>query len=35
MEAAIGDRKVTCDFARLMEGTGELSCPDFGDAMIA
>jgi isocitrate dehydrogenase len=35
MEAAIGDKKVTYDFARLMEGADELSCSDFGDAMIA
>ncbi len=35
MEAAIGDKKVTYDFARLMEGAEELSCSDFGDAMIA
>jgi isocitrate dehydrogenase len=35
MEAAIGDKKVTYDFARLMEGADELSCSEFGDAMIA
>ena len=35
MEAAIGDRQVTYDFARLMEGADELSCSEFGDAMIA
>ena len=35
MEAAICDKKVTYDFARLMEGADELSCSDFGDAMIA
>ena len=35
MEAAIGDKKVTYDFARLMDGADELSCSDFGDAMIA
>ncbi len=34
MEAAIGDKKVTYDFARLMEGADELSCSEFGDAMI-
>ena len=34
MEAAIGDKKVTYDFARLMEGADELSCSAFGDAMI-
>ncbi|WP_415035063.1 NADP-dependent isocitrate dehydrogenase [Azonexus sp.] len=35
MEAAIGDKKVTYDFARLMEGAEELSCSEFGAAMIA
>ena len=35
MEAAIGDRQVTYDFARLMEDADELSCSEFGDAMIA
>ena len=35
MEAAIGARQVTYDFARLMEDADELSCSEFGDAMIA
>ncbi|HJW03439.1 MAG TPA: NADP-dependent isocitrate dehydrogenase [Azospira sp.] len=35
MEAAIGDKVVTYDFARLMEGAQEVSCSAFGDAMIA
>ena len=35
MEAAITDKQVTYDFARLMEGAEELSCSAFGDAMIA
>jgi isocitrate dehydrogenase len=35
MEAAIGDKQVTYDFARLMEGADELSCSEFGDAMIS
>ncbi len=35
MEAAIGDKVVTYDFARLMEGAEEVSCSAFGDAMIA
>ena len=35
MEAAIGDKVVTYDFARLMEGSTEVSCSAFGDAMIA
>jgi len=34
MEAAIGDKVVTYDFARLMEGAKEVSCSAFGDAMI-
>ncbi|MDD3353933.1 NADP-dependent isocitrate dehydrogenase [Zoogloea sp.] len=34
MEAAIGDKVVTYDFARLMEGATEVSCSAFGDAMI-
>jgi len=35
MEAAIGDKQVTYDFARLLAGAEELSCSEFGDAMIA
>lgn len=35
MEKAIGDKQVTYDFARLMEGANEVSCSAFGDAMIA
>ena len=35
MEAAIADKQVTFDFARLMEGANEVSCSEFGDAMIA
>jgi len=35
MEAAIADKQVTYDFARLMEGATEVSCSGFGDAMIA
>ena len=35
MEAAIGDKVVTYDFARQMEGAQEVSCSAFGDAMIA
>ena len=34
MEAAIGDKVVTYDFACLMEGATEVSCSEFGDAMI-
>ena len=35
MEAAIADKQVTYDFARLMEGANEVSCSAFGDAMVA
>ncbi|AOF83324.1 isocitrate dehydrogenase, NADP-dependent [Methyloversatilis sp. RAC08] len=35
MERAIGDRQVTYDFARLMDGANEVSCSEFGRAMIA
>ncbi|EEG09430.1 NADP-dependent isocitrate dehydrogenase [Pseudogulbenkiania ferrooxidans] len=35
MEAAIADKIVTYDFARLMDGATEVSCSAFGDAMIA
>jgi isocitrate dehydrogenase len=34
MEAAIVDKQVTYDFARLMEGANEVSCSAFGRAMI-
>ncbi len=34
MEAAICGKVVTYDFARLMEGAEEVSCSEFGDAMI-
>jgi isocitrate dehydrogenase len=34
MEKAIGDRIVTYDFARLMEGAKKVSCSGFGQAMI-
>lgn len=34
MEAAIGDKIVTYDFARLMDGATEVSCSDFGKAMV-
>jgi len=35
MEAAIADKQVTYDFARLMDGATEVSCSAFGKAMIA
>ena len=34
IEAAIRDRQVTYDFARLVEGATEVSCSAFGQAMI-
>jgi isocitrate dehydrogenase len=34
MEAAISDKQVTYDFARLMEGANEVSTSAFGQAMI-
>jgi isocitrate dehydrogenase len=34
MEAAIHDKIVTYDFARLMAGATQVSCSGFGDAMI-
>jgi isocitrate dehydrogenase len=33
MEEAISDKVVTYDFARLMQGAKQLSCPGFGQAM--
>jgi isocitrate dehydrogenase len=35
MDTAIGRKKVTYDFARLMEGSTEVKCSEFGDALIA
>ncbi|MBI5157333.1 MAG: NADP-dependent isocitrate dehydrogenase [Acidimicrobiia bacterium] len=35
LEAAIGDRVVTYDFARMMEGAKEVKTSEFGDAVIA
>ncbi len=34
MDAAIGQKTVTYDFARLMQDAKEVSCSGFGDAMI-
>ena len=34
MEKSITQRKVTYDFARLMEGATQMSCSGFGDVMI-
>ncbi|MBI5031988.1 MAG: NADP-dependent isocitrate dehydrogenase [Chloroflexi bacterium] len=35
MDGAIGDKIVTYDFARLMEGAKKVKCSEFGDAVIA
>jgi isocitrate dehydrogenase len=35
MDGAIGGKRVTYDFARLMEGATEVKCSEFGDAVIA
>jgi isocitrate dehydrogenase len=35
MDGAIGSKTVTYDFARLMEGTKEVKCSEFGNAVIA
>jgi isocitrate dehydrogenase len=35
MDGAIGAKRVTYDFARLMEGATEVKCSEFGDALIA
>jgi len=34
MQRAIQSKKVTYDFARLMEGATQVSCSGFGDVMI-
>lgn len=35
MDRTIGQKTVTYDFARLMEGARELKCSEFGDALIS
>ncbi|MFO0749106.1 MAG: NADP-dependent isocitrate dehydrogenase [Myxococcota bacterium] len=35
MDGAIGSKRVTYDFARLMEGGSEIACSAFGDNIIA
>jgi len=35
LNGAIGSKKVTYDFARLMEGATEIKCSEFGDNLIA
>ena len=34
MNKAIGAKRVTYDFARLMPGATEVKCSEFGDALI-
>ena len=34
MDRTIAQKKVTYDFARLMEGATEVKCSEFGDALI-
>jgi isocitrate dehydrogenase len=34
LEKAIGEKTVTYDFARLMEGAKEVSCSQFGNQII-
>jgi isocitrate dehydrogenase len=35
MDKTIGQKTVTYDFARLMEGATKVKCSAFGDALIA
>jgi isocitrate dehydrogenase len=35
MDGAIGSKRVTYDFARLMEGASEITCSEFGDNIIS
>jgi isocitrate dehydrogenase len=35
MDRTIGQKTVTYDFARLMDGAREVKCSEFGDALIA
>jgi isocitrate dehydrogenase len=34
MDRTIGQKTVTYDFARLMEGATEVKCSEFGDLLI-
>jgi len=34
MDVAIGNKTVTYDFARLMEGAKEVKCSEFADELI-
>ena len=35
VEGAIASRRVTYDFARLMDGATEIKCSEFGDNIIS
>jgi isocitrate dehydrogenase len=35
LNGAIGSKRVTYDFARLMPGATEIKCSEFGDNIIA
>jgi isocitrate dehydrogenase len=35
IDGAIGEKTVTYDFARLMDGATELKCSEFGQAVIS
>ncbi|MEI9961594.1 MAG: hypothetical protein WDM76_10830 [Limisphaerales bacterium] len=35
LNGAIGSKRVTYDFARLMDGATEIKCSQFGDNIIA
>jgi isocitrate dehydrogenase len=35
LESAISHKRVTYDFARLMEGATEIKCSEFGDELIS
>ena len=35
LNGAIGSKRVTYDFARLMDGATEIKCSQFGDNLIA
>ncbi len=34
MDKTIGEKIVTYDFARMMDGAKEVKCSEFGDALI-
>jgi isocitrate dehydrogenase len=35
VEGAIASKKVTYDFARMMEGSTEVKCSEFGEEIVA